>query len=337
MGRAPVARPPALPLLPTEPESEISTPIPFPKDFSFPFLSLPPEARRKIYRMLFRASVPLYPAIDSTPGKDLARNCKIFPRPSFPVSFLLTNRQINREASAVLWGDNQIVFQFPLNWHQEHSQSTQQSRLRWRTPPWFVRRHTFMPSVEHLRQIRDLVIEVYLFRSKFVNSVADKPVQPAKKVREQLEKFVDVLGEELHIRTCGIRLCGVVTNDNPNEIAVPFERVRHYSEGGWQHDYAGCCFNRPGRAFGMDYTSLEGLEVLCRQSIDVDQQVLEPLTKLRGLQNVTVEGRITDDWAEYLKVCMKGEVGTTLDDEVFEHRTHVQWMEPPKRRKGRRR
>ncbi len=194
-----------------------------------------------------------------------------------------------------------------------------------------------MPSVEHLRQIRDLVIEVYLFRSKFVNSVAEKPVQPAKKVREQLEKFVDVLGEELHIRTCGIRLCGVVTNDNPNEIAVPFERVRHYSEGGWQHDYAGCCFNRPGRAFGMDYTSLEGLEVLCRQSIDVDQQVLEPLTKLRGLQNVTVEGRITDDWAEYLKVCMKGEVGTTLDDEVFEHRTHVQWMEPPKRRKGRRR
>ena len=86
----------------------------------------------------------------------------------------------------------------------------------------------------------------------------------------------------------------------------------------------------------MDYTSLEGLEVLCRQSVDVDQQVLEPLTKLRGLQNVTVEGRITDDWAEYLKVCMKGEVGTTLD-EVFEHRTHVQWVEPPKRRKGRRR
>jgi hypothetical protein len=67
--------------------------------------------------MLFRSSVPLYPAIDSTPQKDLSRNCKIFPRASFPIPFLLTNRQINQEASAVLWGDNQIVLQFLLNWN----------------------------------------------------------------------------------------------------------------------------------------------------------------------------------------------------------------------------
>ena len=337
MGHAPEARPPPPPLIPIEPESDISTPIPFPQDFSFPFLKLPPEVRRKIYRMLFRASVPLYPAIDSTPQKDLARNCKIFPRPTFPVSFLLTNRQINQEASAVLWGDNQIVLQFPLNWSQEHSQSTEQTSSRWRRPPWFVRRRTFMPSVEHLRQIRNLIIEVYLFRSSSVKSVADKPAQPARKIREQLEKFVDVLGDGHHIRTCEIRLCGVVTDDNPNEIAVQFEKVRHYSEGGWQGDHVGCCFNGLGRAFGMEYTSLEELEMLCKQSVDVDQQVLEPLTKLRGMQNVMVEGRITDDWAEYLKMCMEGKVGMTLGDGVYEHRTHVQWVEPPKRRRGRRR
>ena len=193
-----------------------------------------------------------------------------------------------------------------------------------------------MPSVEHLPQIRDLVIEVYLFRSKLVNSVADRPAQPARKVREQLQRFVDILGGEHHIHTCEIRLCGVVTNDNPNEIAVSFEKARHYSDRGWQQVEDGCCFNYPNRAFGMDHLSLEELEVLCRQSVDVDQQVLDPLTKLRGVQNVKVEGRITDDWAEYLKVCMEGKSGTTLSGEVFEHRTPVQWVEPVKRRRGRR-
>ena len=87
----------------------------------------------------------------------------------------------------------------------------------------------------------------------------------------------------------------------------------------------------------MEHTSLEMLEVLCRQSVDVDQHVLEPLTKLRGVQNVMVEGRTTDDWAEYLKVCMEGKVGTTLGDGVYEHKTLVQWVEQPKRRRGQRR
>jgi hypothetical protein len=90
-----------------------------------------------------------------------------------------------------------------------------------------------MPSVEHLRQIRNLVIEAYLFRNPFVNSVADKPAQPARKIRGQLEKFVDVLGDGHHIHTCEIRLCGVATQDNSNETAVQFEKVRHYTEGGW--------------------------------------------------------------------------------------------------------
>ncbi|CZR53946.1 related to human band 3 anion transport protein [Phialocephala subalpina] len=101
MGRQTEATPPWSPLLPTESESDIAPPIPFPSGFSFPFLSLPPEARRKIYRMLFRASIPIYPTALNHPEKDLSRNCQIFPRPSFPVSFLLTNRQIHQEASAV--------------------------------------------------------------------------------------------------------------------------------------------------------------------------------------------------------------------------------------------
>jgi len=183
-----------------------------PLNFSFPFLSNPPEVRRKIYRMIFRASIPVYPTIYSLLEKDLARNCKIFPRPSFPVSFLLTSRQIYQEASVVLWGDNQIVLQFPLSWNREHSQSSEQTRLRWRRPPWFVRRHTFVPSVEHLRQIRNLIIGVYLFRSPCVNSVADRP---GENFWEQLARFVDAIGEEHHIHTCEIRHRGMVSSNNP--------------------------------------------------------------------------------------------------------------------------
>jgi hypothetical protein len=58
MGRAPEARPPLPPLIPTEPKSNISTPILFPQAFSFPFLKLPPEVRGNIHRTLFRASYP---------------------------------------------------------------------------------------------------------------------------------------------------------------------------------------------------------------------------------------------------------------------------------------
>jgi len=87
----------------------------------------------------------------------------------------------------------------------------------------------------------------------------------------------------------------------------------------------------------MEHTSLEELEVLCRQSVDVDQQVLEPLTKLRKVESVKVEGRITDDWAEYVKECMEGNLGMALGDGTYAHRTKVQWVVPPRRRRGRRR
>jgi hypothetical protein len=343
MGRKPEARPPSDPPLPTELESDIAPPLPFPQGFSFPFLRLPPEVRRKIYRLLYRTNIPIYPSINSLRDTDLARNCKIYPRPAFPTSFLLTNHQIHQEASAVLWGDNQIVFQFPLNWNHEHSQSAEERRLRWRRPPWFVRRETFIPSVEHLRQIRNLVIEVYLFRSPRVNAAANRPVQPAKKVWEQLTQFVDSIGEEHQIHTCEVRLEGEVTRDNPNEIEVDFETLKHYSESCRRPSHigyrpaAGCCFNNVPRGFGRQGLNIEELEVLCRQSVDVDQQALEPLTKFRGVQNVEVVGRITYDWAQFIKLCMQGTLGTTLDDGVYEHGTAVQWVESPKRKRGGRR
>jgi hypothetical protein len=173
-------RPPG-PLPFTERDSGIETRIHFPPGLSFPFLRLPPEIRRKIYRMLFRSTVPIYPIIS-------IHSCDVFERFSFPTDFLRTNRQIHAEASAVLWGDSQIVFQFPLNWNLEYNQCRGERR-----PPWFVKRETFMPSPEHLHQIRNLVIEVYLMRSsrsRTVNTLANKPAFPSRTVRKQLTAFL---------------------------------------------------------------------------------------------------------------------------------------------------
>lgn len=116
-----------------------------------------------------------------------------------------------------------------------------------------------------------------------------------------------------------------------------FEDVKHYSEGGWVPMYPGqigCCF-MSCNTFGMQNLYIEEFEELCRQSVDVDQQVLEPLTKLRGVHNAKVIGRVTDDWAQFVKECMEGNLGTTLD-RVYEHRTDVEWALPTrKRRRGR--
>src|SRR5262245_48510259 len=72
----PFARPPNGPLLPTEPEEDLTTVLPFPPDFTFPFLRLPPEVRYMIYRLLFKASVPLYPTTET--HADYDRNAKLF-------------------------------------------------------------------------------------------------------------------------------------------------------------------------------------------------------------------------------------------------------------------
>jgi hypothetical protein len=78
---------------------------------------------------------------------------------------LRVNSQIHDEATVVLWGSNQIVFQHPLDWNEAVAQSTAAFRCRCRPKvPWFVRRETFIPSAEHLRRIHHLVIEAHLFR-----------------------------------------------------------------------------------------------------------------------------------------------------------------------------
>jgi hypothetical protein len=129
--------------------------------------------RRKIYRFLHRSHLPIYPTVPSK--KSTGSCCGEMKRTSFPTNFLLVNRQINSQASAVLWGDNQVVLQFPLNWNVERDRCSlsEQRRLQ---PHWSTQYETWMPLVYHLQQIPSLVIEVHLFHCTASSTPANIPL-----------------------------------------------------------------------------------------------------------------------------------------------------------------
>lgn len=70
-----------------------------------------------------------------------------------------------------------------------------------------------------------------------------------------------------------------------------------------------------GGGFGLVLRGLNNydMEALCWLSIDLDQQVLMPLTSLRGIRNVAVVGRITPERAEIPKACMSAEPGAVME------------------------
>jgi hypothetical protein len=318
MCKKPSARPPEGPLLPTEVAEELTALIPFPEDFTFPFLRQPLEVRRLIYAFLFKASVPLYPTVETHPDTDRVRERYLYPKPTFATALLRVNRQIHDEATAVLWGSNQIVLQFPLDWNEAVAQSAGVCRCRLgcrQKVPWFVRRATFIPRVEHLSKIHNLVIEAHLFRKPGVDQAADRPALPASKVHKQLAEFSEMLGTEHSVRRCEMRFAAVLTRDNPNEAQVRFNRAKHFSEAPGRRGK--CCVFSAHSAFGRSNLNMVDLEGLCRMSMEADQQVLQPLTRLREIGNVKVVGRVTEEWAEFMKTCMEGKLGTTVDESIF--------------------
>ena len=64
--------------------------------------------------------------------------------------------------------------------------------------------------------------------------------------------------------------------------------------------------------------------------------MLEPLTELRGVVNVSVVGRVTNDWAEFIKICMQGAGGMSIKKGTFTHRTAMEWAELSAKIKGNR-
>jgi len=209
--------------------------------------------------------------IDSHRKVDTNKGYEVFKRPSFPTGFPVANRQIHAEASSVLWGDNQIVFQFPLNWNLEYYQSSQPANCRGKgRPPWFIRQETFMPSVEYLHQIRNLVIEVYLMRSSMTfKTQANKPARPSTTVRKQFIAFFKAMKTGHQLQTVEVRFTNSNGTDNPNEVLEEFGPVRHHSHPDhhpWaRHDK--CCFSNIDEAFGRKDLNIRELEGLCRQRL----------------------------------------------------------------------
>jgi len=326
MCKKPSARPPKGPFLPIESAENPPSPVPFPAGFTFPFLRLPPEVRNLIYACLFKASVPLYPTVETHPDTDRQHNLYLYPRPSFPAALLRTNRQIHDEAAAVLWGRNQIVLQFPVDWNDAASQTAPPCPCRLgcqRKAPFFVRRATFVPVPKHRRRIHDLVVEVNLLRRPgMVVSPANQPGPVAATVMRQLDELAGMLGMEHSVRRFEVRFAAVMTRDNPNEAVVPFGRVRYISEVPNRRGTK-CCGFSADKAFGKANLSQNDLERLCKQSVEADQQVLQPLAKLRGIPKVEVVGRVTDEWTAFLKACMEAKVGVAVDESVFKPQSVV--------------
>jgi hypothetical protein len=158
------------------------------------------------------------------------------------------------------------------------------------------------------------------------------PEEPAAVVRQELENFCNMLSKGHNIHRLEIRFTDILSSYNPNELLVSWSHfpMKHYGDAGgqshlpWTNIRAPVCCSRFGNSsFGRKNLDVEELEALCRQSVDVDQQVLEPLVRLRGIDNVEVVGRVTEDWARYLKGCLQSPPGTKVGR--FEHRTTVSW------------
>lgn len=318
--------PPIGPLLPTEDfvfDAESPTPLP---DLPFPFLSFPPEIRRKVYRLLLRSTVPLYPTIETNPATDRKWNRKPYPRPHIDTSILRVSKQVHAEASAVLYGDNRLVLQFPQNWAVEHNAALPTNYCCCgRRVPYYVRRVCFVPPPRYLRLVHDLIIEVYLLRGIRRITARNRPAFPATRVRKQLVALCEGLGGEHTLVRFELRFRPVAVKNVPNEVLADFESgIKHAPTAA---DAGVNCFCN--LLYGPNYTKHELAHNACRQSAIVDQQVLEPLTKLRGVGQVEVVGRVTDEWAEFLKLAMTGTPGTEMDGSVFEHEIFVKWPKPP--------
>ena len=298
----------------SEPDCELGCPIPFPPGLSFPFLNLPSEIRTKIYRMLFRCSVPVYPMI----GRGLNGGVKAAPpKTTFPANFLAVNRQIYGEANAVLWGDNQIVFQFPLDFQAADSVHVYYHK------EFIPRGVAFMPNPTHLSQIRKLVVEAYLFRELMSNLPVVTPPRPATLVRREIAALCDVLKDGHQLQQLEVRFTNIRPSTNPNYNLQNFGPPEHGRlagkigdpfPAGWSPS---CCTFSGWGACGRSIERIGQIQEICQQAIEVDQQVLEPLLRLRGVGSVTVVGRVSNEWAQFLKQTMETEAGKEAG--TFEH------------------
>jgi len=181
-----------------------------------------------------------------------------------------------------------------------------------------------MPALRYLKHIHNLVIEVYLFRSTRHSGTDIIPAGPATQVRRELTGLCNVLQEDHQLKQLEIRFTNIRPHSDPSIYQQVFNEPNHgpLAPGtlgapfpiGWSPS---CCEFQGFWVFGTKIDRVGQIQELCRKTIQIDQQVLEPLTSLRGVRSVKIVGRVTEGWAEYLKRVMENDAGTAAG--AFEH------------------
>jgi len=215
-----------------------------------------------------------------------------------------------------------------------HAMRRRRARERRLTLP----KNTRQLGLTALPYVRHLVLDVRLLRRQGGLNKADGgnptlPAAPATRVRRELQALVNAIlaswdPDSSSSRTCEVRFRSIEnrgwsagTTSPPRGVERDdffLNRPEHRSDrldkhespgpssGGNVHDLFVCCGFGPKDAFGRKSLEPAELERLCRLSVAADQTVLEPLAQLRGLfAKVTVRGRVTDAWADYLTACME--------------------------------
>lgn len=88
-------------------------------------------------------------------------------------------------------------------------------------------------------------------------------------------------------------------------------------------DHECICSETPSSAFGKRHLGVTELEQLCRMAQGVDQQVLEPLRDIRGVDTVYIVGNVEQDYGEYLKRTIMSPLDSKV--EAFRHKNPVKW------------
>ena len=88
-------------------------------DDRFPFLSLPPEIRNRIYNLLLCIPGRIHPSTQkpSSTRKKNGRQKVSTPTPESALSLLAVNKQINDEAFGVFYHCNAFEFYYPTQLH----------------------------------------------------------------------------------------------------------------------------------------------------------------------------------------------------------------------------
>lgn len=301
-----------------ERDTEFDSPIAFQPGI-FSFLDLPFEIRLKIYGYLFRCEAPICPRFvyrgmrDGSQGTQ-ARNDDGFKESlmRLPVELFRVNQQIYKEASTVMWSENCIVLILPTTSILYVAPNTIRQYGRVLAPSDL--HGVCSPHPKDLVEIRHLIIEIYGTRPHWMSGL-ESPLLANDSIRETLSNISDVLNQSHNLQRLEIKFTNIADCQQVDDCFI----IQHgvMAPGGvgapYPVDYTPVCCNLFGyHVLGKYIQRIGEIQRLCQQAIEVDQQILTPLGTVRGVKEVIVSGRVTDEWAQYLTMSIQSARGVEV-------------------------